>query len=218
MRSKSAVLALSLVAAAFAPTIAGCNIIGPAYVLLHGPPKQPAQYTLDPERSVVVFVDDRSNVLPRRALRQIIGESAQKSLLASGDVTNVIDSRDALAAASRDKFDQPMTIVDIARSVQAETVIYVSVEQLALSEDGQSVSPVASAWVKVIDATDEKRLWPEDKAGARVGIRPRFEQGFTPQSQADVARAQNAVAERLGVAIAQVFYDHETFESEIQPE
>jgi len=201
----------------FAGLGVGCNIIGPAYVLIHGPEKQPRQFQLDPKKSVVVFVDDRSNVLPRRSIRQLIGEAAQKQLLASAEVTNVIDCRGAIAASARDKFDQPQSIVDIARSVHADLVVYASVEQFTLSEDGQSVSPAASVWVKVIDAATEARVWPEEKTGKRIGINPRFEQGFAPQSQADAAKAENAVAERLGVAIAQIFYEHELGQSELSP-
>lgn len=209
--------ALGALGAAACLACAGCNIIGPAYVLLHGPEKQPQQFKLDPARPVVVFVDDRSNVLPRRSLRQAIGEAAQQQLLASGEVKNVIDCRGALAAAARDKYDQPQSIVDIARSVKAELVVYASVEQFTLSEDGQSFAPVASVWVKVIDAVSEERIWPEEKSGKRIGIHPQFEQGYAPGSQADAAKAEGAIAERLGVALAQVFYEHELNQSELRP-
>lgn len=78
------------------------------------------------------------------------------------------------------------------------------------------MSPAASAWVKVLDTTTDQRLWPEDKSGQRIAIRPRFEQGFVPQSQADIAKAQNAVADRMGLAIAQLFYEHEVGQTEFQ--
>ncbi len=218
MKSKSLPILGALAVLAALACLPGCNVLGPIFLMVHGPEKQPRQYALDPKRSVVVFVDDRSNVLPRRSLRQMIGEAAQKQLIASGEVQNVIDCRGALAAAARDKFDQPQSIVDIARSVQAEILIYASIEQFTLSADGQSMSPEASVWVKVIDAVSEKRLWPEDeKSGKRIAIHPQFEQGFVPKSQADVAKAENAVAERLGIAIAQLFYEHEQYQSELRP-
>ncbi len=62
------------------PALTGCNILGPAILLVEGPPKVQAQFTLEKKRPTVVFVDDRASVLPRRALRQQIAAMCQNAL------------------------------------------------------------------------------------------------------------------------------------------
>src|SRR4051812_9808950 len=84
--------ALGTCAAIAIAALPGCNILGPAFLLVHGPEKAPAAYKLDKERSTVVFVDDRSSVLAKRALRQQIATAAQNELLKQGVLVNVIDA------------------------------------------------------------------------------------------------------------------------------
>ncbi len=91
--------ALALVVA---PLQSGCNIIAPAYFIIHGPPKVPALYVL-PDRPTVVFVDDRRNVIATNAdrTRRLIAEVTSNELMTKGVLAVTIRPQDALALAKQ---------------------------------------------------------------------------------------------------------------------
>ncbi len=194
-----------------AACLAGCNIFGTALYFVHGPEKTEPLYTLDPDRPTVVFIDDRANILPRRTLRQTIADTAEAELLKDGAVKSAVASRAAMGAATADKADDPMRIVDIGKAVQAEVVIYAVIDQFAVSPDGQSYAPAIAMRVKVIDVTNDKRIWPpeDEKRGILIVSKPEVQQGFTPQNLSEATQSENAAARRAGLALAQLFYQHE---------
>lgn len=191
------------------PLLTGCNILGPAIFLVHGPEKVPKLYALDPKRRTVVFIDDRRNQLPRRSLRQVMAEKAQSTLLDERCLEAMIDAKAALAVTARDKATEPMKITEIAKAVEADVIIYATVDQFVLSNDGQTFAPAMAIRVKVLDATNEKRLWPDDKNGHNMVLNIPIKQGFVPQNQSEVMKAENEAAEAAGLAIAQLFFEHE---------
>lgn len=188
--------------------IPGCNIVGPAYVLIHGPEKVPALYDLDKERTAVVFVDDRGNYLPRRSLRITLAAEAERLILKKELVKDMISGQSAMSAAAGEKGGQLLSIADVGRSVSADQVIYVSIEEFTLSPDGQAFVPSLAMRVKVIDATNDKRLWPEDRAGHPVSVRLRAK-GILPTSTTERAKAEDELARAAGEALAHLFYKHE---------
>jgi hypothetical protein len=200
-------------AALLALPLASCNIIGPAYLLVHGPEKTPAVHKLEKERSTVIFVDDRANVLSRRALRTQIAKSAESALLKEGVLTNVVDATAAMQVALRESAGEPMAISTLGQSVQADVVIYVIMDSFLLSNDGQTFTPQATAHVKVIDSTSQKRLFPEKKEGHPVTVTIKMASGTVPRTQTDQINALNALADATGQQIARLFYDAETRES-----
>lgn len=192
-----------------------CNILGPAYVMVHGPEKTPAQYKLAKDRPTVVFVDDLANVLPRRTFRTQIAKTVQEALLKEGVLTNVIDSASAMQVAVREPAGEPMDVTTLGRAVQAEVVIYITIDSFALSPDGQSFSPASKVHVKVMDVPAAQRLWPDKdkKDGQPMDSLLRNTQGTIPRSGTEQLNALSALADRTGLLIAQMFYDHETIES-----
>ena len=58
----------------------GCNLVSAGSYILEGPGKIDAEYELRQVKTVV-FVDDQKNVLPRTALRVIIGDDISARLL-----------------------------------------------------------------------------------------------------------------------------------------
>lgn len=189
--------------------VAGCNIVAPAYLIIAGPEKVPAQHELEKERPTVVFIDDRSNRLPRRALRQTIGEEVQRALLADRALTDVIDTRAAITVASQDRVGQAMSIVDIGKAVKADVVIYATVDSFALTTDGQSYSPVATLRVKVIDVATDKRTWPEEATGYPLTLAFPARSSDVPQNTTELRAAEEGLARQVGVGIAQLFMKYE---------
>lgn len=205
---------LVLVAAALAlGALPGCNIIGAGYVLVKGPEKTPAQYTLPKDRPTVVFVDDINSVLARRTMRTDIARAAQEALLSQGALTNVVDASAAMQVAQRESAGEPLDISTLGRAVQAEVVVYVLMDSFALTADGQTFSPQARAHVKVVDAVTRKRLWPEEVEGHPLSVAMRLASGSVPRSATEQVNALNALAERTGLGVARLFFESETRES-----
>ncbi len=194
----------------------GCNIVAAGFLLVHGPPRIEARHKLEAERPTVVFVDDRSNQLPTRALRDVIARSAQQALLSEGVLINVIDCKAAFSAVASEKSSEPMDLVALAKAVQAEVLVYAAVESFSLSEDGGSVSPSIAMRVKVMDATAGKRVWPEEKPGSAVISTSRAAPGFKPTSHSEMSKLEQEAATQAGVALAQVFFGHERDSSNLK--
>lgn len=205
----TALSVLGGVALAVSLPLSGCNILGPAIYLIHGPEKAPPLHRLDPKRRTVVFVDDRRNKLPRRSLRQVMAEKAQDLLLKERCVEAMIDAKAALAVTARDKATEPMNIAEIAKAAQAEVIVYATVDQFVLSVDGQTFSPSITLRIKVVDAVNEARMWPTEKDGHTLVVNIPMRQGFVPQNQSEQMKAEVETAEATGLALAQLFYEHE---------
>jgi hypothetical protein len=203
-------LGVTLAVLGAAGALPGCNILGPAILLVEGPPKVPAQFTLEKKRPTVVFVDDRASVLPRRALRQQIAKSAQDVLLNERVLTNVIDTSAAMTVAAHESATDLMDITSLAKAVQAEVVIYVSVDSFSLTPDGQTYSPEAHFHVKVIDITKpEARIWPAEHEGHPLAVTSKNTSTPNPKTTGEQIGSLNTLADRSGAAIAQLFYTHE---------
>jgi hypothetical protein len=213
-----------LVAACLAPTVLlaapGCNITAPAAYMLFGPGTIPAEHTLAPVRTVV-FVDDRSNVLPRTVLRVEIGDRIAQELLTLKLVPSVVAPRDAIALTrQREDGTRPLSIAAIGRELEAQQVVYVQVNSFTLAGDGAfanagvgtgvGVTPTAKASIKVIDIAAGERTYPLAETGGREIVATTRE--IDPGNLRTVAQrraAEEALAQKLGTAIAKLFYEHD---------
>ncbi|MBL8886406.1 MAG: hypothetical protein JNK16_07070 [Phycisphaerales bacterium] len=206
-----AVCTLSGALAGALASLSGCNIVGPAYYFIHGPEKTPAAFTLDKTRSTVVFVDDQNSVLPRRSLRMEIAAAATELIQTQKLVDDVIDSRGAIVAATRDRESEPMSVVAVGRAVKAQIVVYVAIDAFSLTSGGVAYAPVARVRVKVLDAENDVRLWPPENLpdGAPLNVNMHEKPGTRPSSASQVAQAENELARETGTAVAELFFEHE---------
>lgn len=201
----------SIAALALAALAQGCNIVTPAAYIIEGPPSNDAQYTL-PDRKVVVFVDDRKNLLSRTQLRTIIGDKVASDLLAKSLVPDAVASRDALAVARRDESaGKPLSTAEIGEKVGAEVVIYVKVTSFNIAEPGGTPRPNATAQVRVIDASNRARLFPSDPEdpGAEVPSTMREVSMDLYNSMSGRRSVEEQLASNLGDRVAKLFYKHE---------
>ena len=190
--------------------IPGCNIAGPAYAIVHGPPKKPPEFVLD-DRPTLVFIDDRNNVLSRRNLRRQIADRTSEDLMVQEAVTQTIAPRDGLAVAATETHGSPMSIDTIGRSVGAAQVIYVEMIAFALSADGSSPVPMARCAVKVIDVENKTKLFPpagsaEDARIMDIPAQPVSAQLY--QSSATLRQIEDMLAEVVGTEVGKLFYEH----------
>ncbi len=204
-------IAVSAAIASVAIVVPACNIVGPAVAIIEGPPTIPAQTELQPDRSHVIFVDDRANRTPRRSLRVIIGREAEETLIAQGVVEqeNMIAAQSVLRVAMSEPADEPMAIADVGRAVGADVVIYLTIDAWTLSKDGVTYSPLVAGRAKLIDAESRARLWPATDRGFQFRVEPRTRAADLPSTLAERSQAHTDLARRTGQALAKLFYESE---------
>ncbi|MEM1166998.1 MAG: hypothetical protein AAGI30_12000 [Planctomycetota bacterium] len=189
----------------------GCNIVAPFYYIAEGPPKQPARFVLDTSRSLVIFVDDTRSVMPRRALQDIAGREADRTLLGEGKfpIDFMVASQAARRATREDRAGDYTSVVDIGRAVGAEVVVHVDVDQFGLASNEDSLTPQAAARVKVVDAVRNERIWPARESGHRVDAEIFSQPETVVISRDERFRLEESLAQELGVVVARLFYEHE---------
>ncbi|MBL0868954.1 MAG: hypothetical protein IBJ18_00060 [Phycisphaerales bacterium] len=195
---------------ALAGVLSGCNIIGPASYIVSGPAKVPAAYTLNPELTTVVFIDDPVSVLPSRDARLAVGQACEEQLLNEKYVKDMIQSRQVLQHLRGEKRTEPVSIANVGKALGAKVVIYALVTRFGLSSDGQSYSPTASMEVKVISAETGERLFPGPDAprdSLTIELTESGRPEFSTKSRGELAQLEVAFAKRLGVRLAKVFYE-----------
>ncbi len=190
--------------------ISGCNIVAPAVLLVHGPPKTKAAYTLDPERTTVVLVDDRDNRIPRRSMRLAMAQRVESLLLSNRVLKDVISAESASGVLVTDSASKPKSITELGLAAGAKVVIYVNVDAFALSSDGQTYAPFAALRVTVVDCEHDKRLWPEKAGGYEHLAQLPAKSEDAPTSIAGRLKVETELAEHAGKSIAELFYKHES--------
>lgn len=192
--------------------LGGCNILGPAMYFAIGPDKVPAAFELPKDRPAVIFVDDRTNRIPQRSVRELIGTVAEKAILENRASRNMIESRRVQAVVARERFGKPMGIAEVGAALEAEIVIYAWVDQFTLTPDGQTFAPSSQLRVKVIDATTKERIFPPPQAEPwhMVSVKVPTQQGAPPATNAERLQAEENLARWVGRQLARQFFEHET--------
>jgi hypothetical protein len=97
----------------------------------------------------------------------VIADEATAQLMEEGVISeqNMIAPRDAMIAARRsDRSGDVVPIARIAEMVGADQVIYVDVNQFALTFDGVTPSPLSISRVRVLNIVTGKRVFPDPDA------------------------------------------------------
>ncbi|MEO1130762.1 MAG: hypothetical protein AAFX05_13805 [Planctomycetota bacterium] len=207
-------LILTIVLALLASTLlaGGCNYVGAAFVLASGPPKVQAVVELDDSRSHVIFIDDLNSVMPRRALRDVIGQQAEETLLRSETLEQqkLIASSSARRAAAGDTIDARLAAVDVARLVGAEVMVYVTMTGWTLEAEPGMVSPWASCEVRLLDAVGNQRIWPDGERTHPLVVQvPSNTTSALGTSIAERSQYEDLLARRVGDQLAKLFFTHE---------
>jgi len=204
---------LIVLASSIGALASGCNIIAPIAYAIHGPEKINPVYTLPEARTTVVFVDDPSSKIAQRRLRYAIADTATQDLLAKRVLTDMLEPRGIIAAASKEHHDDRMSITELGRSVDADIVVYALVTNYSLSPGAGTYLPTAELRVKIMDVASGQRLWPNDEFGHLLSVQIPQLPGQTPASAADRLAVERRLAIRAGTGLAQLFYRHEITET-----
>lgn len=210
MTGKARVVGAIVLTFTAAAALSSCNIITPAAFILMGPPKKDAIFLLT-DRPTVVFVDDARSRVGRTDLRRIIGDRIAVDLMVEKVVTETIASRDALAVARSEAYDNRIAIDSLGEIVGAEQVIYIDMVIFDLSPDGFAPAPVAAGLIKVIDVTAKERLFPDaDSSDSSYAVQVQLPQISPELYRTPSTRNQlnEALAEAFGLEVARLFYKH----------
>lgn len=215
--SRAFVLGACVLSGAISLLSGGCNFLGPGLYLVTDD-RTPAAFKLDPKRPAVVFIDDRNSVLPTRALRDRIAKAAEKQILEAKLLDVDLISSDSLQQiVVAERFSRPRSIAEIGRSVQAEQVIYATIDSFTISPDNNQHAPSATMRVKVIDAVNDARLFPPESTNAPGGgkdpaftlsIQEKVRATPLPRSTADIIREHQELADELGRRLGTLFFKH----------
>ena len=204
---------IHLLAAAILTTIPGCNVVAPIAYAIHGPEKIDPVYTLPENATTVIFVDDPSSKVAQRRLRYAMADTATHQLLEKRVLTDMLEPRTIIAAATKDSHSSRMSITELGQSVGADIVIYAVITNFSLTPESGSYLPQASLRVKIIDVAQGKRVWPESEFGHPLEIQIPQLPGQSPNTNADRIAIEQQLAARVGLGLSQLFYRHEIVET-----
>jgi len=198
--------------------LVGCE--GPGFIgyVIAGPPKVKAKYTLEPAATLVI-VDDPRGLLGDPNFPAVVGANVGFHLTHNEVLTaeQVVpqDHLSTLAAQLGDRY-LGTPIDQIGARLDAKQVIHVLVRSANLEADNTYYQPVATIEVKVIDTATGERLFPRPAdQPASHATAPGYTLNVQMKSQTlDTTRRSalpmlaRSLSERIGLEVAQVFYDH----------
>ncbi len=196
----------------------GCAEPGFIAHVIAGPDHVKARYTLEP-RPTLVIVDDPQNALGDPNFPAVVGANVghnliQNEVLDAGLVVSQ-DHLSSLAVQLGDRY--PTTPIDrIGTRLKAQQVIYVRVISVKMQIAGAYYHPTAVVEVKVIDAQTGSRLFPKageysDPETTPPGLTFPIEmkrQTLDENRRHARSMLARSLAERIGLEVAQIFYDH----------
>ena len=182
--------------------------------------KIPAKFELA-DKPTAVLVDDPTNTNGDRFLqRQIASEIG--FLLKENEVTSqIIDQRklDNLRNELGNNYGKT-AIDEIGRRVGADQVIYIDIKTVQYRAEPGMLRPMAVCEVKVIDATNGRRLFPgfddEDDEGANLPTEGHLVAVTmfyrTQEPGGELQLVSKVLAERVGRDIARLFFEYKARE------
>jgi len=214
-RNHATVLGVLLCTCSLFLASSGCNIVTPVAYAIHGPQKIIPLYTLEKDTSTVIFVDDPSSKIALRRLRYTIADTATKVLLEKRVLTDMIDPRGIMTAASKERHSERLSISELGQSVGADIVIYAVVTEFSLFPEAGSYTPTATMRLKVIDVASGDRLWPDNEFGHLFKVAIPQLPSTTGLGASEKIKTESELAARSGLGLAQMFYKHEAPETVI---
>jgi hypothetical protein len=190
--------------------MSSCNLVAGVSYAFTPDPSQDAEYVL-PDRRTVVFVDDRRNVMHPTRLRRVIAERVTRDLLSNEILTIVVSPRDVMrVSAANDRHNEPLSVAQLGRAVDASVIIYIEMGAFGLTSDGRTANPRASCTVRVIDVEQKSRLFPTDEVAHPIFTNLERIDPHRIESGGEIRKLAEELAEKLGDSIAKVFYTHNT--------
>ncbi len=197
----------------------GCEIFG---VIANAffPEKIKARYRLE-DRPTLVLVDDSSASLGNPALLNLIAHTITTDLAKQKKLSDehAVSTHKLYELASRLGGGYARTPIDhIGTELGAQQVIHVDIKSVHLLQEPGLYRPIAATHVRVIDARQGKKLFPQQHDGATpdASSNPRHETVTVTLRRSSVHSGEQAetqlilrlLCERIGHEVAKLFYDY----------
>jgi hypothetical protein len=172
--------------------------------------KVAAEYHLPPGPLLILVDDDLDLVQPELARTALVDELARQ--LKTHEIANRVTTNEEIARIRQSHKDfNTMSIREVGQAAEADTVLWMSVEDFQLENDLAMVVTPAQFTVrlKVFDANAERkqdvRLWPDNREGRFITATMSPHDVRQCASLADV---HHQLAALLADKIARLFYDY----------
>ena len=197
--------------------IAGCPAAGYVAAVIAGPEKVPAMYHL-PAKRTLILVDDPEHQLGNPALTNNIaamtGEFLIQNKSEAQDFVSVSKLSDLASQLGNDYFAMP--IDSIARKLQAQQVIHVYIETVAMQYGAAMYRPTAVVQVKVIDVETGNRTFPRPgplreglpQPGHKLVVQMDY-QNIDDESRTNRNIITGKLAEQIARDVSRLFYQWE---------
>ena len=201
----------------------GCEAPGFLAYVIGGPPKTKKRYTLE-KQTTLVIVDDPESLLGDQnnptVVAANVGFHLTKNKVLLPDQIVSQDHLTVLATQMGDRF-MATPIDQIGKRLKSDQVIHVQVRSVQLQGDNTYYEPSAEVEVKVINSLTGERLFPvnekltpgESHPGEIVLIEME-RQRLDETRRHSLPMMKRALAERIGLEVAGLFYDHVAPEDE----
>ncbi|MEX0777814.1 MAG: hypothetical protein WD042_19100 [Phycisphaeraceae bacterium] len=198
----------------------GCAVLGVGAYMAGGNLIKPIYNLTD--QATVVLVDDPEGQLGDPAMAGVIAAEVGFQLQHHGLIKDVVDQSQVVKLMSRQGAAyNKMAVAAVGKEVGAAQVIHVLVEAVTAQGDPGQLKPTAQVAVKLIDVTNNRRLYPpphaSDVAGVAVIGHERghvvtvriAEKTSDKTSPERMPILRRRLSERIGRAVAELFYEHE---------
>jgi hypothetical protein len=150
-----------------------------------------------------------SRLLLRAQLADDVGSRIQQEEL----VREVVSGRELIAYVRRvETASRRVPIDELGKVVGADLVLYVEMDAFTLSADGASATPVASAYVKVVDLKEKRRIFPpdgDDPRGFPVSSELKNMDVEMYRTSAARRKAEDLLERQFAEEVARIFYEHD---------
>jgi hypothetical protein len=201
-------------------SMAGCA--GPGFLahVIKGPDQVDAIYPL-PAGKTLVIVDDPDRAIGDPNLPAVIATNVGFHLDQSESLIDVVEviPQDRLSGlAARMGNDYFATPIDrIGAQLGADQVVHVQIRSVSMRVAASYYRPTAVIEVKVVSARDGARLFPKAKIDTHSNTRPpgmlmtvQLRHQTADEGRRDTGTLlSRRLAERIGLEVAQLFYDHQ---------
>lgn len=207
MNRRRHIILIVLLAAACG-AVGGCTDIAWLTSILAPPKEVPAACELDPDKKVLVLVDDLGKPVRYEQIKRLLTEDINRLLLENKATGEVVSYEDIFRLTAGRKDFNRLGIANIARELGASQTIYVYLDDFSLKDN-----PNISLWrgklgvlVRLVDSEGNTE-WPKDRPS---GHRPEAAEtlqvdDISPTYGAKVAAE---LAEEMSLKIARLFYKH----------
>jgi hypothetical protein len=168
--------------------------------------KQPAEFKVPPDKTMLVFPDDRLNPIAYSPIKRALAERINATFAEEKVAANIISYDKLLDLRDTDRDFNSLSVSTVGKKLGADYVLYISLEEFKLKD-----SPADTLWhgrfggkIRVVDVAKRARVWPEQTDRQMVVGVPGSDNAGPNYDE----ELSHTLAAKLGDEISGLFYEH----------